>query len=128
MVCSPPSHPLLSLPLFPLSSLFFFPCPLFHPFILLPHSTERKTELLDLATLPKFKRRGAGAQLVNWGLERADREEKRAVLSASPQGLSLYRKLGFVERDELRIDLGEYGGEGVHVHGELSSFLVEGRV
>lgn len=40
-----------------------------------------------------------------------------AVLSASPQGLSLYRKLGFVERDELRIDLGGYGGVGVHVHG-----------
>lgn len=39
------------------------------------------------------------------------------VLSASPQGLSLYRRLGFVERDELRIDLREFGGEGVHVHG-----------
>lgn len=105
----PPPPPPLPLP-FPYLH-FLLP----HPYIILTPTPQ--TELLDLATLPKFKRLGAGSQLIAWGLERADRERKVAVLSASPQGLSLYRKLGFVERDELRIDLGGYGGVGVHVHG-----------
>lgn len=73
--------------------------------------------LLDLGTLPKYGRQGCGAQLVQWGLDRADREGKTAVLSASPQGFGLYKKLGYKEVDRCNIQLGEYGGEGEHEHG-----------
>jgi ribosomal protein S18 acetylase RimI-like enzyme len=75
--------------------------------------------LLDLATAPSYRRRGLASILVKWGIERADENRKTIILDASPSGFPLYKTLGFKEVDKLEIPLEEYGGEGVHVHGNV---------
>ncbi|KAF8849122.1 acyl-CoA N-acyltransferase [Acephala macrosclerotiorum] len=73
-------------------------------------------ELLELATHPSYQRRGIGSQLVNYGLEKAERDGKKVYLSAAPKGVPVYAKLGFGEVGRLEFALGKWGGEGVHVH------------
>ncbi|CZR63312.1 uncharacterized protein PAC_13209 [Phialocephala subalpina] len=73
-------------------------------------------ELLELATSPKYQRRGIGSQLVNYGLEKAVRDGKKVYLSAAPKGVPIYTKLGFGEVGRLEFPLTGWGGEGVHVH------------
>lgn len=73
-------------------------------------------ELLELATHPSYQRKGIGSQLVNYGLERAERDGKKVYLSAAPKGVPVYTKLGFGEVGRLEFPLGEWGGDGVHVH------------
>ena len=75
--------------------------------------------LLDLLTAPTYRRRGLASILVKWGIERADNNQKTIILDASPSGFPLYKTLGFEEVDKLEIPLGEYGGEGSHVHGKI---------
>jgi hypothetical protein len=58
--------------------------------------------------------------LVKWCLERADRNGKITILDASPSGFLLYKMLGFQEVDRLEIPLEEFGGQGTHVHGEIT--------
>lgn len=77
--------------------------------------------LLFLLTSPSHQRRGVGAQLVKYGLEKATRGGVPIFLSGSPMGYPLYKKLGFKELDKIEIDLQEYGWDGreegrVHVH------------
>jgi len=50
--------------------------------------------LAYLGVLPSHSRRGIGQQLLQWGLERADEEGKSVYISASVQGVGLYRKVG----------------------------------
>lgn len=59
-----------------------------------------------LACHPDYQRRGAGGQLVRWGLEKAKREGLNVTLFASPAGTHLYRKLGFQEAEsfETRVE------------------------
>ncbi|KAG4437108.1 hypothetical protein IFR05_007406 [Cadophora sp. M221] len=69
-----------------------------------------------LATLATHQRRGIGAQLVKYGLEKADREGMVCYLSAAPMGVAVYRKLGFEEVGRMEIPLKEFGGSGTHAH------------
>ena len=66
-----------------------------------------------LATRPGQERRGAGALLVRWGMERAVKEGLDCYLEATPPGLPLYKRLGFEDFDEWDFDAREYGGEGL---------------
>ena len=51
--------------------------------------------LLDVVVDPAFHRRGIGARLMRWGLERAEKERCPILLIATSTGSGLYRKLGF---------------------------------
>ncbi|KAL4988103.1 acyl-CoA N-acyltransferase [Aspergillus falconensis] len=63
---------------------------------------ERKTAIGDqphyclhmLAVDPAFGRRGLGAKLLKWGLDRADEKRLTTFISASPAGRALYEKHG----------------------------------
>ncbi|KAK3073354.1 hypothetical protein LTR53_005150 [Teratosphaeriaceae sp. CCFEE 6253] len=50
-----------------------------------------------LATDPAYQGRGAGSQLMRWGLERANAEGLEAYLEASPDAVRLYERFGFRE-------------------------------
>ena len=55
---------------------------------------------------PKHQRRGVGAALVRWGLEKAAEAGKDSYLIATKQGRGLYASLGFKELGEREL-LGE---------------------
>lgn len=74
--------------------------------------------LMEIVTSTAFQRRGAASLIMEYGIQRADRDGVQCVLAASVMGVPLYRKWGFQSVDRFEIDLGVYGGEGVHVHGE----------
>lgn len=66
-----------------------------------------------LAVDPSHQRQGLGTKLIAPGLEAADTAGAKAYIEASPKGLPLYLKHGWVPVDEMVIDLTPYGGEGV---------------
>ncbi|KAF2803349.1 uncharacterized protein BDZ99DRAFT_482196 [Mytilinidion resinicola] len=53
-------------------------------------------QLQILATHPEFQRRGAGGQLVGWGIQLAQCLNMAISVFASPMGERLYLRLGFV--------------------------------
>ena len=69
-------------------------------------------------TSPVYQRRGIGSQLINLGIEKADKDILLWFLTASPMGVPVYAKFGFREVGRLEMGLEEFGGEGTHVHGE----------
>jgi GNAT superfamily N-acetyltransferase len=77
-------------------------------------------KMLELAVLvvsPKYQRQGIGAMLLEDGLKRADEASLQTVLGASPFGLGLYQKYGFVGFETRDINLWEYeGGKGCGVN------------
>jgi len=54
-------------------------------------------DLEMLATAPEHQGRGAGSQLMRWGLDRTDQESLEAYLEASPDAVRLYERFGFRE-------------------------------
>ena len=50
-----------------------------------------------------------------WGLQKASPQRKKVYLSSSPEASGLYLRHGFEVEGEVRMDLGEYGGDGVYV-------------
>ncbi|KAI9810761.1 MAG: hypothetical protein M1827_006099 [Pycnora praestabilis] len=65
--------------------------------------------LLDmLATLPLHQGRGAGAQLVKWGIDVADAAQLPCYLESSAAGSRLYKRFGFEIVDVVSIELGKY--------------------
>lgn len=68
-----------------------------------------------LATHPDHHRRGAGAMLLKWGLEQADKAQLPAFLESTPTGKPLYARLGFEPVHEEVFDLTKYGLEGSDV-------------
>ena len=50
-----------------------------------------------LAVDPNFQRMGVGHRLLQWGLEKADREGLECFIEASPEGKGLYEKFGWRE-------------------------------
>ena len=67
-----------------------------------------------LATLPEYRRKGIGSQLLRRGLEEADEKGYESWINASPQGLALYKRHGWEEVGFVDINIGEWGGkEGI---------------
>lgn len=60
-------------------------------------------------TNPDFHRRGAGSQLLKWGIEQADKHGVLMCLEATPAGLSLYKRYGFEEKDVIKADMKQFG-------------------
>jgi len=67
--------------------------------------------LKELFVLHEFQRRGLGSMLLTAGLARADELHLLAYTEATPKGLQLYLRRGFVEVDRVTIHLEEWGGE-----------------
>ncbi|KLJ09486.1 hypothetical protein EMPG_15102 [Blastomyces silverae] len=71
---------------------------------------EEKDYVLELiATSPAFERQGHASRLLKWGIEKADAENARVFLEATPAGLPLYERLGWRTVDTIRIKLADYG-------------------
>ncbi|KAK6607985.1 GNAT family acetyltransferase [Botrytis cinerea] len=76
--------------------------------------TGEEGELNILVIHPSYQRRGIGTLLLEQGLKLADEKSLQVVLGASPWGIGLYRKYGFVDVHCMDIELDRYeGGEGM---------------
>ncbi|EMC92690.1 hypothetical protein BAUCODRAFT_52542, partial [Baudoinia panamericana UAMH 10762] len=66
--------------------------------------------LLDiLVTNPTQQRRGAGAKLLAWGCEQADKHGVMMCLESTPAGLGLYERFGFRQVRTLKADMRDFG-------------------
>ncbi|OBT61442.1 hypothetical protein VE03_08953 [Pseudogymnoascus sp. 23342-1-I1] len=63
-----------------------------------------------LAVRPKYQRKGLGSMLLTPVLEQADKENAKAFVQGSAQGMGLYLKHGWKEVDEILMDYSPYGG------------------
>lgn len=62
----------------------------------LPEDIERGYyAVVVLGILPEYERRGIGAMLLRWGLDRADEDDAAVYVSATPAGAKLYTRQGF---------------------------------
>ena len=61
-----------------------------------------------LHTHPSHQGRGAGAQLVKWGTDLADKERLQCYLESSPAGYPLFKKCDFEDVTEMEIELNKY--------------------
>jgi GNAT superfamily N-acetyltransferase len=57
------------------------------------------------------QRKGVGAALVQWGLDRSREERLPAYLEASPAGFPLYQKLGFNKIDTMIVKAEDWHGD-----------------
>ncbi|KAJ6568785.1 hypothetical protein B0H19DRAFT_1133946 [Mycena capillaripes] len=73
-----------------------------------PESPQKSAMVLDLLAVdPAFQRRGAASQLVQWGLDEAQRRGGlEAITEASKMGRLVYKQLGFreVQGIEYKVD------------------------
>lgn len=51
--------------------------------------------ILDIGVHPTCQRRGIARSMLQWGLERAEKQSLPVHLSATPAGVPLYHSLGF---------------------------------
>ncbi|KAM3152078.1 hypothetical protein ABEW05_007530 [Botrytis cinerea] len=61
--------------------------------------------LTSVITLPKYRRRGAGTLLVNWGLLKGEKEKIPVYLESPIPTLSFFRNLSFISVDDFSISL-----------------------
>lgn len=78
-------------------------------------------ELVNISTNASHLRKGLAKQLVMWLFPFCDERQLNYKLLASPMGGGLYKNCGFVEEGDgnnsaVRIDMGEWGGHGIHEH------------
>ncbi len=66
---------------------------------------ENRIHLRVLVTHPDCQRRGAGGNLVTWGIEKAKEDNLAVTLFASPIGGQLYRKLGFRDLSVIKVQV-----------------------
>lgn len=59
---------------------------------------------------PKYQRRGIGAQLLQWALQKAREDGEKAYVESSPNGEPLYIRNGFREVDMFRVGGPKLGG------------------
>jgi GNAT superfamily N-acetyltransferase len=64
-----------------------------------------------LAVSPHYQRCGIGARLLEWGLQRCDKEGLECWIDATDKGKGLYLKHGWVEVGGIDVDLERWGGE-----------------
>jgi GNAT superfamily N-acetyltransferase len=62
-------------------------------------------DLAALGTAPKYQRQGAGAKLLEWGLERADDRGLTVYVEGTPAAVPLYERSGFREIERLKLEL-----------------------
>jgi ribosomal protein S18 acetylase RimI-like enzyme len=80
-----------------------------------------------LAVDPKCQRMGVGRKLLEWGLEKADREGLECWIEASPAGKPLYEKVGWREVGFTDVELRRWGWTGEEeVSRTVSMFRVVG--
>lgn len=64
---------------------------------------------------PDYQRKGAGASLVRWGTEIADKHNLPCFLAASTSGIGLYRRHGFEDIEvDIDLDMSDFGGQGIY--------------
>ncbi|OBT49905.1 hypothetical protein VE04_09239 [Pseudogymnoascus sp. 24MN13] len=63
-----------------------------------------------LAVRPEYQRKGLGSMLLTPVLEQADKENAKAFVQGSVQGVGMYLKHGWEEVDEILMDYSPYGG------------------
>lgn len=63
-----------------------------------------------LAVRPAYQRKGLGAMILTPVLQMADKENAKTYIEASTKGKGLYLKHGWVQVDEMVMDLSPYGG------------------
>ena len=64
-------------------------------------------DLEMIATIPKYRGRGAASKLVQWGLDIADGMEAEAYLESNEENVLFYQKFGFtVVEDYVLEELG----------------------
>jgi ribosomal protein S18 acetylase RimI-like enzyme len=63
-----------------------------------------------LCVHPDHQRQGAGRELVQWGLRQAADLGLTVHLEASPEGIPLYRSLGFEIVETITVNAGEWDG------------------
>ncbi|KAL8651081.1 MAG: hypothetical protein Q9210_003462 [Variospora velana] len=74
------------------------------------HMDERQDYYLrGLVTHQDYRGQGLASQLLRFGLARIDKEGRRCYVEATPAGLSIYRRLGWKDVDEIVTDYGKYG-------------------
>ncbi|KAJ5713393.1 uncharacterized protein N7483_010574 [Penicillium malachiteum] len=72
--------------------------------------TEDKYVVLQAMVVhPDYQRQGIGAELIQWGVDRADKEKLSCWCHASPAGYQPYFKAGFLEQGSNEYDLGIFG-------------------
>ena len=71
-----------------------------------------RTVLDIIHTHPSHQGRGAGAQLVKWGTDLADKERCQCYLESSPAGYPLFQKCDFEDVTEMEIELNQYKKNG----------------
>jgi GNAT superfamily N-acetyltransferase len=62
-----------------------------------------------LFTSPTHFRRGAGAMLLKWGVEKANELGLECYLESSVEGRALYERFGFKVLKEARFDMADFG-------------------
>ncbi|KAI9712441.1 MAG: hypothetical protein M1820_001654 [Bogoriella megaspora] len=67
--------------------------------------------LAVLVTHPEGQRRGAGGMLLDWGIERAERDGLECYLEASKMGRPLYEKFGWEGVRDQRYDVSRWAGK-----------------
>lgn len=78
-------------------------------------------ELVNISTNASHLRKGLAKQLVMWLFPFCDRQQLDYKLLASPMGRGLYKRCGFVEEGvgengAVEVDMGDWGGDGIHQH------------
>lgn len=63
-----------------------------------------------LSTAPAYQRKGIGAELLKSGLDVADANGLRTIVTAQPAGVKLYLNHGFDLMQTVSIDYSQYGG------------------
>ncbi|KAJ4986882.1 GNAT family protein (acetyltransferase) [Stagonosporopsis vannaccii] len=72
--------------------------------------------LNSLATHPEHQGRGAAKLLLDWGMQKADKEGLVTYLDATQRARPIYAKRGFELKKVVEWDRKVWGGEGVDVH------------
>lgn len=108
-----------------------------HNFILSTRDAEREHwqekgkpcwMLMHLVTRTSQRRRGAASLLINWGVERAQRDGTPAYLEAGVMGVPVYVKHGFQQVGHLtKLDLRPYGLDMDFVMAKMAIFPDEFR-
>ncbi|KAL4957553.1 putative GNAT family acetyltransferase [Aspergillus filifer] len=76
-----------------------------------------------IGTDPEYERRGAASMLVNWGLERARKENVPAALESTKNAWAFYEKLGFKGEETISMALDGVGEAGESVLYEEVCFV-----